>query len=100
LCFVRLAKRPNRYADDDLVDSLRLAGVTGHSYSLVDMQSGAVANDLAFVEYDFGLIMPTTVRSSLFGNLCLRCLTFFVKRTWSPIESGICCRSNTLNFCA
>jgi hypothetical protein len=34
--------------------------VTGHSYSLVDMQSGAVANDLAFVEYDFGLIKEAT----------------------------------------
>ena len=56
LCLVRLAERPNRDADNDLVDSLRLAGVTGDSYSLVDMQSGAVANDLAFVEYDFGLI--------------------------------------------
>jgi hypothetical protein len=56
LCFVRLAKRANRHADNDLVDSLGLAGVTGDGYSLVDMQSGAVANDLAFVQYDLALI--------------------------------------------
>jgi hypothetical protein len=30
--------------------------VTGDSDSLVDMQSGAVANDLAFVKYDLALI--------------------------------------------
>jgi hypothetical protein len=56
LCFVHLAECPNWHADNDLVDCLCLARVTGHSYSLVDMQSGAVANDFAFVEYDFGLI--------------------------------------------
>jgi hypothetical protein len=39
-----------------LVDSLRLAGVTGDSYSLVEMQSGASANNLAFIEYDLALI--------------------------------------------
>src|SRR5262249_43402782 len=46
----------NRHADNDLVDSLSLARVASDSYSLVDMQSGAVSNNLAFVEYDFGLI--------------------------------------------
>jgi hypothetical protein len=30
--------------------------VTGHSYSLVDMESDAVANKLAFVENDFAVI--------------------------------------------
>jgi hypothetical protein len=35
---------------------LTLARMTGDSYSLVDMQSGAVANNLAFVEYDLALI--------------------------------------------
>jgi hypothetical protein len=48
----RLAERPNRHAGNDLVDSLRLAGVTGDSYSLVDMQKDPVANNLAFIEYD------------------------------------------------
>jgi hypothetical protein len=43
LCFVRLAKRSNRYADNDLIDSLGLAGVTCDSYSLIDMQRRAVA---------------------------------------------------------
>jgi hypothetical protein len=43
-------------AGNDLVDSLRLAGVTGHSYSLVDMQSGPSANNLAFIEYDLAII--------------------------------------------
>jgi hypothetical protein len=33
-------------------DSLGLAGVTGDSYPLVEMQSGAVANNLSFVEDD------------------------------------------------
>jgi hypothetical protein len=56
LCFVRLAKRPNRHADNDLVDSLGLAGVTGHSYSLIEMKTGAVANKLAFIEYDLAII--------------------------------------------
>ena len=56
MCFVRLAKRPNRHADNDLVDSLGLAGVTGDSYSLVEMQSGPIANNLAFIEYDLAII--------------------------------------------
>jgi hypothetical protein len=56
LCFVRLAKRPNWYADDHLVDSLRLAGVTGDSDSLVEMQSGPSANNLAFIEYDLAVV--------------------------------------------
>ena len=30
----------------------RLAGVTGDSYSLVEMQGGPSANNLAFIEYD------------------------------------------------
>ena len=52
----RLAERPNRRAGNDLVDSLRLAGVTGDSYSLVEMQSGPIANNLAFIEYDLAII--------------------------------------------
>src|ERR1700676_170214 len=56
LCLVRLAERPNRQAGNDLVDSLRLAGVTGDSYSLVEMQSGPIANNLPFIEYDLALI--------------------------------------------
>jgi hypothetical protein len=49
LCLVRLAERPNRHAGNDLVDSLRLAGVTGDSYSLVEMQSGPIADNLALI---------------------------------------------------
>src|SRR5262249_8381682 len=56
LSFVRLAECANRHADNDLVDSLGLARVTSDSYSLVDMQKGAVANNLAFVEHDLALI--------------------------------------------
>src|ERR1700732_861537 len=56
LCLVRLAERPNRHAGNDLVDSLRLAGVTGDSYSLVQMQSGPIANNLAFIEYILAII--------------------------------------------
>jgi hypothetical protein len=39
-----------------LVDGLRLAGVTGDSYSLVDMQRDPVANNLAFIEYDLAVL--------------------------------------------
>ena len=56
LCLVRLAERPDRHAGNDLVDSLRLAGVTGDSYSLVEMQKGSRANNLAFIEYDLAII--------------------------------------------
>src|SRR5215469_10427998 len=56
LCFIGLAKRPDWHADNDLVDSLGLACMTCNSYSLVQMQSGTVANNLAFVEYDPALI--------------------------------------------
>src|SRR5215469_2502614 len=56
LCFIGLAKRPDWDADNDLVDSLGLACVTCNSHSLVEMQSGAAANNLAFVEYDPALI--------------------------------------------
>jgi hypothetical protein len=35
---------------------LRLAGVTGDSYSLVEMQSVPIANNLAFIEYDLAII--------------------------------------------
>src|SRR5271165_178013 len=55
-CLVLLAERPNRNAGNDVVDSLRLAGVTGDSYSLVEMQSGAIANNLASIEYDVAII--------------------------------------------
>jgi hypothetical protein len=53
-CFslVRPAKSANRHADKDLVYTLGLAGVNGDSYSLVEMKSGAIANDHALVEYD------------------------------------------------
>ena len=56
MCFVRLAKRPDRHVDDDLVDGLGLTRVTGHSYSLVEMQSGPIANNLSFIEYDLPII--------------------------------------------
>src|ERR1700675_3086661 len=56
LCLVRLAERPNRHTGNDLVDGFGLAGVTGDSYSLVEMQSGPNANDLAFIEYDLAFI--------------------------------------------
>jgi hypothetical protein len=53
LCFVRLAERPNPYADNDLVDSL---GLAGDSYCQIEMEGGAVSNNLALVEYDLALI--------------------------------------------
>jgi hypothetical protein len=56
LRLVRLAERPNRHADNDLVDSLGLTRVTGDSYSLIEMQRGSVAKNLAFIEYDLAII--------------------------------------------
>ena len=53
LCFVRLAERPNPYADNDLVDSL---GLAGDSYCQIEMEGGAVSNNLALVEYDLAII--------------------------------------------
>jgi hypothetical protein len=32
--------------------------MTGDSYSLVDMQSDAISNNLAFVEYDLAIVNP------------------------------------------
>ncbi len=46
----------NRHAGNDLVDSLRLAGLPGDSHSLVDMQRDPVANNLAFIEYDLAVL--------------------------------------------
>ena len=43
-------------AGNDLVDGFGLAGVAGDSYSLVEMQSGPSANNLAFIEYDLAFI--------------------------------------------
>src|SRR5690349_20597374 len=56
LCLVRLAECPYRHAGNDLVHSLRLAGVTGDSYSLIEMKSGATANNLSLVEYNLALV--------------------------------------------
>jgi hypothetical protein len=84
-------------AGNDLVDGFGLAGVAGDSYSLVEMQSGPSANNLAFIEYDLALINSDPVRISLLRNFCPRCLTFFVNRIRSPTASVISSRSNTLN---
>jgi hypothetical protein len=89
LCLVRLAKRANRHADDDLVHTLALAGVTGDRYSLVEMKSGAIANDLALLNMILPSSMSITVRSSLLRNLCPRPLTFFVNRIGSLIDSDL-----------
>ena len=50
------AERQNRHTGNDLVDSLRVAGVTSNSYSLIEMQSGSVANNLALIEFDLAFI--------------------------------------------
>jgi hypothetical protein len=89
LCLVRLAKRANRHADNDLVHTLGLAGVTGDRYSLVEMKSGAIANDLALSNMILPSSMSITVRSSLLRNLCPRPLTFFVNRIGSLIDSDL-----------
>ena len=76
LCLVRLAERPNRNAGNHLVDSLRLAGMTGDSYSLVEMQ-GPSANNLAVFELILPSSMLTTVRSSLLRNFSPAVLDVF-----------------------
>jgi len=55
LCFVRLAGRPKRLT---MTWSTVLAwlALTGDSYSLIEMKTGAVANNLALVEFDLTLI--------------------------------------------
>jgi hypothetical protein len=85
LCFVDLAKRPNRDADNDLVDGLGLTGVTGDSYSLVDMQSCAVPNNLAFVEYDLALITIPNVPLISANNISSRC----VRQPAGPCSSSM-----------
>jgi hypothetical protein len=62
------------------------------------MQSGAVTNNVAFVEYDLALVNSGHGPHLVVEELCPRCLTFLVNRTRSPIESVIFSRSNTLNF--
>ena len=79
LCLVRLAERPNRHAGNDLVDSLGLAGVTGDSYSLIEMQSGTSANNLTFIEYDLAIINADHGPELAIEKLCPRPLTFFVR---------------------
>jgi hypothetical protein len=86
LCFIRLVERPNLDADNDLVDSLGLAGVTVDNYSLIEMQSGPMANNLAAVEYDLALVNADHVRSSLLRNLCPR--VFDVFRESDPVAHG------------
>jgi hypothetical protein len=56
LSFVRLAERPNGHTGNDLIDSLRLADVIGDGYSLVEMQSGPIANNLPVIEFDLAFI--------------------------------------------
>jgi len=88
LCLVRLAERSNRHASNDLVDSLRLAGVTGDSYSMVEMQSSPVANNLAFVEDDLAIINadhgPQLVIEELLPAV------FDIFRESDPVADGQC----------
>ena len=89
LCFVRLTKRPNRHADNDLIDGLGLACVTGDNYSLVDMQRGAVANDLAFVECDLALINADNGPQLVVEELLPAVFEILREPTRSPIKSVI-----------
>jgi hypothetical protein len=72
LCLVRLAERPNRHAGNDLVDSLRLAGMTGDGYSLVEMKSDAMRIVSPLPNKILPSSMSITVRRSLLRNLCPR----------------------------
>jgi hypothetical protein len=69
-----------------LVDSFRLAGVTGDSYSLVEMQGGPSANYLAFVEYD-----PVIINADHGPELVIEELlpvVFDVFRESDPVADG------------
>jgi hypothetical protein len=79
----------------DLVDSLRL---TGDSYSLVEMQTRPIANNLAFIEYDLARINvyhgPELVIEELLSTV------FDVFRESDSVTDChvIFSLSNTLNF--
>src|SRR5271166_2273877 len=62
------------------------------------MQGGAVANNLALLEYDLALIDADHGPQLVVEELCPRCLRLFVNRIRSPIDSVIFSRSNTLNL--
>jgi hypothetical protein len=89
LCLVRLAERPYRHAGNDLVDCLRLAGVTGDSNSLVEMQTDPIVNKLAFIEDDLAIIKADNDPEFVVQELLPAVLTFFVSRTRLPIASVI-----------
>src|SRR5271165_2303086 len=86
LCFVRLAKRANRHTDNDLGDSFRLTGVTGDSYSLVEMQGGPSANNLAFIKYDLAIINADHGPELVFEELLPA--VFDVFRESDPVADG------------
>jgi hypothetical protein len=61
------------------------------------MQSGPIAKNLAFIEYDFAIVDADHGPELVIEELaCV--FTFFVNRTRPPIDSVIFPRSNTLNF--
>jgi hypothetical protein len=75
-----------------------LACLTGYSYPLIKMEAGAVANNLAFVEYDLALINADHSSQLVVEKLMPMVLDVLVNRIRSTIASMIFSRSNTLNF--
>jgi hypothetical protein len=99
LCLVRLAERPNGHAGNNLVDSLRLAGVTGHRYSLVEMQSGPSANNLAFIECDLAIINADRGPELVVEELLPAVFDVFRESDpVAPIAMQVFSRSKTLNL--
>jgi hypothetical protein len=83
---LKLRKFQSTPAGNDLVDRLRLAGVTGHSYSLVEMQSGPSANNLAFIEYGLAIINTDHGSELVIEELLLA--VFDVFRESDPVAHG------------
>jgi hypothetical protein len=76
-----------------LVDSLGLAGVTGDSYSLVEMQSGPSANNFAFIEYDLAVINSDHGPELVIGELLPA--VFHVFRESDPVAD---CQRDVLSL--
>jgi hypothetical protein len=72
---------------------------SGSGDSLIDMQSGAVANNLAFIEYDFDFVDADHGPELVIEELLPAVFNFFRESDpVAPIASVIFSRSNTLKI--
>jgi hypothetical protein len=80
-------------------DSLGLAGVTGDSHSLIEMKTGAVANNLAFIEYDLAIINADHGPELVIDELLPVVFDIFVNRIQSPIGNDLLPLEHAENPC-